>query len=505
MPELQRECYAGVDDLVPQDSSVAALINMHVCVLTHYRLLAPQTLRWLWHHSNRVRVRHPRPGWRGSQVMWLLSHYPPLPLRSHQQTTGHSSKDSNPLGNPVSTPSSLVRLQLGAATVTLSLVAFTTRYRRPNSAMMRAHCTHLRPTASPAFTAGRQYAALRGRLMVCAVAATETSALPRSVSDMVQQAAESVQQTQRSGCSRQLLQLLNPVNKKAVNFLSTEPIDYPCSNFKEFETIVGLAKDVLQQLSPGSQLKTRRIDEGGIDGDLCAIVSTADNSIVALVWPTAEKLKELKQLAEQQKGKLLLVVNPLWKTEGNLVSELGIGPWRKANEEFLATFDSSYLLYEQRIGAPSSINMASGTRYESGAVVRVLRRSPGQYVVHVMAANGASQAIGGFDGKPTYKQLEDLIAKARAAKVQIFDVAKAASSLDLEPGQDTAAGRAAAAAALAAAEAGLAAGSSGGQWYSTAQVGEGTVSIWRADALQHGTSRCPFTWYSTQAVLAGDQ
>jgi hypothetical protein len=30
------------------------------------------------------------------------------------------------------------------------------------------------------------------------------------------------------------------------------------------------------------------------------------------------------------------------QTEGNLVSELGFGPWRKANEDFLATFERSY-------------------------------------------------------------------------------------------------------------------------------------------------------------------
>lgn len=48
------------------------------------------------------------------------------------------------------------------------------------------------------------------------------------------------------------------------------------------------------------------------------------------------------------------------QTEGNLVSELGFGPWRKANEEFIATFKRSYQLYEQRIGAPSSVDVATG-------------------------------------------------------------------------------------------------------------------------------------------------
>lgn len=48
------------------------------------------------------------------------------------------------------------------------------------------------------------------------------------------------------------------------------------------------------------------------------------------------------------------------QTEGLVVSEFGIGPWRKANEDFLATFECTYQLYEQRIGAPSSVDVVTG-------------------------------------------------------------------------------------------------------------------------------------------------
>ena len=41
---------------------------------------------------------------------------------------------------------------------------------------------------------------------------------------------------------------------------------------------------------------------------------------MALVWPTAEKLRTLKQLAEDKQVTQLLVVNALWRLEGNLVS-----------------------------------------------------------------------------------------------------------------------------------------------------------------------------------------
>jgi hypothetical protein len=52
------------------------------------------------------------------------------------------------------------------------------------------------------------------------------------------------------------------------------------------------------QLGDDVELQLRRIDEGGIDGDLCAIVNANGKQAVAVVWPTAEKLKTLKQLAE---------------------------------------------------------------------------------------------------------------------------------------------------------------------------------------------------------------
>ena len=90
----------------------------------------------------------------------------------------------------------------------------------------------------------------------------------------------------------------------------------------------------------------------------------------------------------------LVIVNPLWKTQGQLVSEFGIGPWRKANEEFVASFEPSYCLFEQRIGAPSSVNLARGSRYENGGVLRTQRCYPGPYEVHAMAPNGISQVKG---------------------------------------------------------------------------------------------------------------
>lgn len=59
-----------------------------------------------------------------------------------------------------------------------------------------------------------------------------------------------------------------------LNPSAAEVMDYPCSNMKEFEAIVGVTRSLLRQLlGEAVELRTQRIDEGGIDGDLCAVVS----------------------------------------------------------------------------------------------------------------------------------------------------------------------------------------------------------------------------------------
>ena len=67
-----------------------------------------------------------------------------------------------------------------------------------------------------------------------------------------------------------------------------------------FQCIVSLAKSFISGLigDTDAVLNIRRIDEGGIDGDLCAVVTSPNLTVVCVVWPTAAKLKQLKKLSE---------------------------------------------------------------------------------------------------------------------------------------------------------------------------------------------------------------
>lgn len=253
---------------------------------------------------------------------------------------------------------------------------------------------------------------------------------------MVEQAAGAVQQAITQGQkSRQRIDLLNPVNEKEINFNSTEPIDYPCSLQKEFDTLCSLTKSLLQRLSGSSDIGAKRLDDGGVEGEPCAVLyDLPSKKYAAVVFPTAERLNDIKKLAKEE-NRTLLIINPQWKDASdqngayNLVSDFGIGPWRQAAVDFLSQFEPTYVLKEKRIGSPGTINIAQGNRFATGGVVRILRSYPGQYENYAMAADGSSQLLGFQDAEPSYKELDALIKQGRSLKLEIFTIAKAASSV----------------------------------------------------------------------------
>jgi hypothetical protein len=65
----------------------------------------------------------------------------------------------------------------------------------------------------------------------CRAAAVAGAAapLPTEVWEMTAQVGEAVKAAAAVGSRRHAVQVINPVNEKAVNFSSTEAMDYPCS------------------------------------------------------------------------------------------------------------------------------------------------------------------------------------------------------------------------------------------------------------------------------------
>lgn len=264
---------------------------------------------------------------------------------------------------------------------------------------------------------------------------------------MVDQAAAACQAALDAGSLRQTVVFLLPVNEKEANFTNTEPMDYPCSLQKEFDTACALTRSLLQRLLGGGlDIKARRIDDGGVEGEPCAVLYPEDRSIAAVVFPTADRLKQIQALAKEE-GRPLLIVNPQWRNEGQVVSDFGFGPWRKAAEDFLASFVPSYCLKEKRIGSPGTVDAATGTRFVSGGVVRLLRRCPGPYEAYACAPNGGSQLLERTDAEPGYKELDAMIKRGRQAGLEIFDIAKRVTAVYADPAASAAEGEAGAAGA----------------------------------------------------------
>ena len=137
------------------------------------------------------------------------------------------------------------------------------------------------------------------------------------------------------------------------------------------------------------------------DGDAVVVLTT--QGAKAMVFPTAETLPDLKSLVGDNKnGEPIAIVNSQIRTNNdgsNLISDLGFGPWKKKNEEFLAQFELAYWLSEQRI---------------EGETVRLLKAGmehPWQvYVLTDMDANNTEpECVKTFEEKPSYKELKTLL------------------------------------------------------------------------------------------------
>jgi|TARA_B100001142_G_scaffold328415_1_gene388452 hypothetical protein len=153
------------------------------------------------------------------------------------------------------------------------------------------------------------------------------------------------------------------------------------------------------------------------DSDAVVVLKTP--AAKAMVFLTAETLPELKKLAaaEEKTGGTLAIVNSqIMNGEGsNLISDLGIGPWKKKNEDFLATFEQAYWISEQRI---------------QGETIRLLKSYPYPWSLYVLTDMNANDTepkfIQTFDEKPSYKELEAILMKREGsvAAMSIIDRVK---------------------------------------------------------------------------------
>lgn len=133
------------------------------------------------------------------------------------------------------------------------------------------------------------------------------------------------------------------------------------------------------------------------DGD--AVAAWEGPRLAAVLFPTGETLRDVRRIADARKDGLVLIINPQWVTEGNVVSDLGFLPWnKKANEELIASFQETYVLKQLRINSDD---------------VRLLRSYPAPWQVNLARPDNLSQneCVAQLAERPPYKELESILRK----------------------------------------------------------------------------------------------
>ena len=210
----------------------------------------------------------------------------------------------------------------------------------------------------------------------------KTVPLPLTAREMVLQTANSVFETEMRGGRLQVVEWLLPVNQRRLDFLTTDPtVVQPVSTFEEF-IIANTLASVLLEGTEERDIISSRLDDG-IDSEPVGLLRTEDSQYIAVVFPTADVIDEIRELARKNKSSTILLVNPQWTMQGNIVSDFGFGFRRKRAEDFLSKFVTSYSLLERRIGNNIGPNFNNGV----SGVVRLLKASRKDWQIHIMSNN----------------------------------------------------------------------------------------------------------------------
>lgn len=254
--------------------------------------------------------------------------------------------------------------------------------------------------------------------------------LPRSAEQAARQARDAMRRGLQDGHVRQSVSFLLPVGQRKERYDATDPRDaFEASEEEEFRAAERMARRMLHEedtpldknalWNPSERVVDEDVEENGkgMDGNdvLSRRLDVASSEpvgllyskrykVIACVFPNAETLRELRAL-DADESRPLVIVNPQWNTSGNIVSDFGVGPWKRRAEQFISTFQTIYALYEVRVGAPASVDLRVRAR---GGVVRVLMAYPGKWQVYLMENNGP-RCIANMEKKPDYRDLESLL------------------------------------------------------------------------------------------------
>ena len=183
---------------------------------------------------------------------------------------------------------------------------------------------------------------------------------------------------------------------------ATDLDDWPGGVRQQCQAIAPMVGELLKSIGTNEKADvTQRVVE---DADAVVVLTT--EGAQAMVFPTAETLPELKSLAGKSKksgalGRRELSDQDEQRSGSNLISDLGIGPWKKKNEEFLAQL-------RWCIGCPNS-----ASRARPCAPPEVVPAAVAALRAHEMTADSKDRHVQTFDERPSYQELEKLLMSRR--------------------------------------------------------------------------------------------
>jgi len=282
----------------------------------------------------------------------------------------------------------------------------------------------------------RCHAGARRSSAVAAASAPALEPLPQTCAEQVAQCAAAVRlAASPAGGShrRQRVQLLLPINQRKSEFTSVESDDYGMNDADVYKAAMETASAMIRLVDPdGGEMSAKRVDK---DNDPVGVLQNAAGTVRALVIPNAQDLDELRALAklgDANAAAVTLLVNPQWVESGQVISDFGIGPWRRRAEDFLRTFESTYALTESRVGAAATRDPARGGDFMGvGGVGRILKTKTSAFQIFAMGQDGSSECVCVVPSEPSYAFLEkEVFIKEEYSLLRRRNGAEAGGSLE---------------------------------------------------------------------------
>jgi hypothetical protein len=176
--------------------------------------------------------------------------------------------------------------------------------------------------------------------------------------------------------------------------------DWPGGIRQQFRAALPMIESLLLRLKRAEGLEGRITAEWVDEGD--CVGAWQSEKLAAVVFPTADSLTTVRRIDDALSGnRLMLVINPQWQPQGQIVSDFGFGNARRAAERYVASLDEIYYLRRIRV---------------LGDEVRVLRCYPSRWQVHYVRAAGDTELISVEHEKPNYQRILNILKGVRDSR-----------------------------------------------------------------------------------------